>query len=154
MKKEKAIEILRRQQSKINSITVADSETWIFQTASYIKLFFGEDSPEMKAINQFRYYNTNDMFLGRANSSLNSYKPVAHTFIENCIETINDKGLKKKEWKHILITTHPALFWTIFSAIVIAAFGLGKGCNAANKSDNTSKQQTTGKNDSIHVGKK
>jgi hypothetical protein len=73
-------------------------------------------------------------------------KPIAHLFLENCIKRLNTVGMPKREWKHILITTNPALFWTIFVALLGFAFWFGQV--TANKSDKAAQEQPTNKNDS------
>ena len=53
MKKKEAIKILQRQLSKIDN-RVSD-DAWIFQTAEYIRQFFGEQSTQYSFISQFQF---------------------------------------------------------------------------------------------------
>jgi len=54
MRLKKAIEILKGQKDKLQSFE-NQNQNWVFQTASYIKDFFGENSTEFSFISQFRF---------------------------------------------------------------------------------------------------
>jgi hypothetical protein len=127
MKKEKAIALLRLQQEKLKTLNHKQKETWIIQTAAYVKQFFGEGSKEYDYISKYKFWSVvwSDTTDEQFQNSVDNQKPTLHTFAGNCIETIENFGLKKREWKHALITTDPKIFWAVFSAIVALAFWLG-----------------------------
>jgi dipeptidyl aminopeptidase/acylaminoacyl peptidase len=52
----KAIDILQKQKAKIDDQNHPNDENWVFQTASYIKDFFGDKSTEYSFIVQFSFY--------------------------------------------------------------------------------------------------
>ncbi len=143
MKKEKAVQILKTQQQTLPSLNKETYEVWKTNTLSWIKQIFGESSEEYKYFKDFHFWY-NDMYNPEAEIRKNI--PKANSFLENCITRINTVGLPKKEWKHVLITTNPMLFWAVFLALLTFSFWLGKV--TANKSDDTPKEQTANKNDS------
>ena len=125
MTKKKAIEILRKQISKLDDIYIYKDEKWVFQTGSYLKDFFGEDSPEYSFISQFTFsvihlsYNTNEEVL----ISLNNKKRKAKSFLEDCIETIENKGLLKE--KNLLYRLSDTAIWAIIGLSIPGLLTLG-----------------------------
>ena len=112
MTKEKAIEILNGQIVKLKKITGNDCNIWKTQTASYIKLFFDENSPEFSFITKYTFY-----FSDRSGTydPRDQIQPLT-TFIEDCIETITNRGLYKPPKKNFLYTVDNR--W--LAAIVVA----------------------------------
>ena len=53
----KGIQILKKQKTKLNNFDNFD-QNWVFQTASYVKDFFGETSTEFSFISQFHFHVT------------------------------------------------------------------------------------------------
>ncbi|WP_298146839.1 hypothetical protein [Flavobacterium sp.] len=104
MNRKKAIEILQKQKQKLDNPNFLKDENWVFQTASYIKDFFGESSTEYFFISKFEftaYYSKPDSkqdAIGR----LNAKTPKAKKYLENCIETISNKGLYKHPKKNLV----------------------------------------------------
>src|ERR1700737_2447775 len=125
----KAIEILEDMKIRLLHTDEHSCGPWKSQVTSYMLVFFGKDSPQYFYISKFEFYQYG---AGDLSFQLTNAKPSLENFISDCITYINNCGLKKREWKHILIMTQPALFWTIFSGIVIFAFWLG-GQLASNK---------------------
>jgi hypothetical protein len=147
MKKEKAIEILQTQLTKVEKINADNCYVWQTQIASYIKTFFGETSNEFQFINTVQFY----FYIEGKDKETRDKIPRLKQFIENCIETISNTGLKKKEWKQVFITTHPAVFWSIFVAIIGFSFWAGTlVSNSTNKGNNASNENTQNKNESVH----
>jgi hypothetical protein len=148
MKASKAIEILKKQKESLKDINVQTYEAWRHQTASYIKMFLGQTNEYVyiKDLGIIGHYPESYDYgkrIKEVSVSLNS-------LLDNCIETIKQTGLVKKEWKHILITTHPAVFWSVFVAIVGLSFWLGTLIhNPANKSDKTPNKDAENKNGSV-----
>lgn len=140
----KAIEILKNQLEKLKTITIQNHSSWRTQTKSYIITLFGDKSPECDFLSHFSFINSYESDF----TAIKRNTPIAENFINNCIETIQHRGLKKKEWKHILITTHPAIFWALFTTLCGGFFVIGQ--LTANKSNNTPSEITKGKNDDIH----
>jgi len=146
-KAQKAIGILRRMKVKLNEVNANTCTSWKSQLASYVIIFFGKDSPEYDYITRYDFR----MFgVGEPDWQTEQSKPFFHAFITDCIERIENYGLNKKEWKHIFITTNPALFWSIFTAMVLFAFWAGTQL-AANKSSQTTSTPPKQQNDSTHT---
>ena len=100
MTKKHAIEILTTQHNKV---TADDhdfhrTDNWCFQTASYIKDFFGEQSKEYNFITRFSFKNFHNFESEKSNwltAELTVHKRQAAKFIDDCIETLTHKGLYK-----------------------------------------------------------
>lgn len=127
MTDKQAIDILTRQRDKLTDQTIYKDENWTFQTASYIKDFFGEQSPEYSFIGQFTFTvlghtgMTNEMW----RDELNSKKRKAINFIDNCIETIQHKGLYKPPKTNFLQNISSNALWTIISISVPGLLTIG-----------------------------
>lgn len=95
MTKEKAIEILKRQRDKLDIEKHTNDEAWIFQTAEYIRQFFGENSTQFSFISQFKWHvlrspwDSNEL----VKHWLDQKPKEAKQFLDNCIESLNDTGL-------------------------------------------------------------
>lgn len=127
MNNKKAIEILQKQKLKLDNPNFLKDETWVFQTASYIKDFFGENSAEYVFISkfQFRVYFTNYDSEQDAVRELNAKTPKAKKFLENCIETISNKGLYKEPKTNIISDKSNFELISIVVAIAIFVFWIG-----------------------------
>lgn len=127
MNKKNAIKILEVQKSKLENNSIYKDETWVFQTASYIKDFFGENSTEYSFISQFNFMvkvlntTSNDETL----RLLNEKKEKVATFIDNCIETIRNKGILKEEKVNFLNRLGNGPLVAIIVFIVPSLIGLG-----------------------------
>lgn len=130
MNKKKAIKILEEQKQKILSSEYPNNEEWTFETASYIKDFFGFDSTEYSWIAQFKWHVTyiEHPFIDNedeVNRELRQKPKKAIQFLDNCKKIIENKGLykpKKKNWisdkgNDFLITTSIGL--------IVFGFGIG-----------------------------
>lgn len=127
--KNKAIRALESQKLKEKTIT------WKFQTASYIKEFFGEESPEYSFISQFDVtfsrmpFETEEMMMGKYRGMANE----ANVFLSNCIETLKVKGVYKVPKKNLLQHFKPYQIWLIVSSISVGAFWIGFWANSVHK---------------------
>ena len=117
MNNKKAIEILQNQKLKLDNPNILKDETWVSQTASYIKDFFGENSTEYSFISNFNFkipfnqYDSKTFPLRIMTEKTLKCKK----YLENCIETINDKGLYKKPKRNFLNTISDTALWTTIS---------------------------------------
>lgn len=94
MKKKHAIQVLRKQINKLDHNTNLNNK-WTVQTKSYLKAFFGTDSEQYEYFKDFRWKH------GVADDPEKHVKPVS-IFLNDCIEVIQDIGLKKEEKKNFL----------------------------------------------------
>lgn len=120
MNKKKAIEILTQQKTKLEKGSFHQDETWVFHTAFYIKDFFGENSTEFNFISQFSFtvISTNLTPDNDILYALGQKKQKALKFLDNCIETLQNKGLYKPDSKIMTWAKEPANLWKIFAFIV------------------------------------
>jgi hypothetical protein len=125
MTTKKAIGILAQHQEKLFALPPNHQKfsSWKVQALTLIETFFkeGRNSNEYIALKNYTYLPSWDGDIATANNT----KPMLSSFIGDCIQTLKSIGVPKKEWKHILITTHPAIFWSVFSAMLLFAFWLG-----------------------------
>ena len=130
MKLKKAIQILEEQKQKVLSPNHPNNDEWTFETASYIKEFFGLNSTEYSWISQFKWHvkyldhplidNTSDVdFL------LKEKPKKAVRFLDNCKNTLKNKGLFKLPKKNLLSDINNWQIITIFVAIFIAGLSSG-----------------------------
>lgn len=123
----KAIDILEKQKAKIEDHRHSNDENWVFQTASYIKDFFGEDSPEFSFISQFRF----QVLASHLDSDedvrrwLSQKRIQAKTFLENCIETLQHKGLFQKPKQNFLYDLSETALWTLIPLIGTGLISVG-----------------------------
>jgi hypothetical protein len=123
----KAIDILQKQKAKIDDPQHRNDDNWVFQTASYIKDFFGFESTEYSFIGQFHFYvqstnwDSDEVVRYRL-----SEKPIeAKKFLDNCIETLQHKGLFKKPKQNFLNRLSDTALWTIISITVPGLITIG-----------------------------
>lgn len=148
MKKEKAIQILNGQIDKLNQRGAKVDTPWVNQTSSYIKDFFGKDSDEYKYITSpsFRpvpMFLPDDWTQTEAN-----WRLIAINFLNNCIESIKNKGLYRNPFSFILkMKTEVILFiiTLIFSGLGwLGTFIYNKGYEKAkNESIRTAPESIT-----------
>ena len=105
MRKSKAIKILQTQKAKVLDVNTYNDETWVFQTGSFIKDFFGEDSAEYSFISQFTFMVKvpNLTSTEEDRERLKSKKEKAVNFIDDCIETIRYKGATIKKLTFFIV---------------------------------------------------
>jgi hypothetical protein len=131
MNNKKAIEILQKQIHKLDDARVHKDENWVYQTASYIKDFFGESSTEYTFICNFSFKvlasNYDDPKV--INYELASKPKKAKKYLENCIETISNKGLYKQPKTNFLNRISDTALWTIisisFTGLIYVGFFFG-----------------------------
>lgn len=127
MNNKKAIEILKKQIEKLDDSTIYKDNNWTFQTASYIKDFFGKESTEYIFISKFNFKVLassweDDKDVKR--QLLDKHKK-AKVYLENCIETISNKGLYKYPKTNIVSDKSNFELISIVIAISLFAFGIG-----------------------------
>jgi len=118
---ENAIKKIDNLKNELSAINETNYDTWLTSCASYIREFLGVDSDEYLFIKSISARHIFEI-----ESHIRYIKINGSIFLDNTKKKLNDYGLKKKEWKHILITTHPAVFWSVGLAIVAASFLIGK----------------------------
>ncbi|GAB2797018.1 hypothetical protein GCM10027275_47990 [Rhabdobacter roseus] len=122
----KAIGILKTQKDKLDDFG-NENLNWVFQTASYIKDFFGEDSPEFSFISQFSF-NVKASSWDRPEDVRRwlAEKPiVAKRFLDNCIETLEQKGLFKQPKQNFLNQLSETALWTLIPLIGTGLLSIG-----------------------------
>ena len=109
----KAIDILKAQRAKLDDFN-NKNQNWVFQTASYIKDFFGDNSTEFSFISQFHFHVTSSNWDSPDDvKRWLAEKPIeAKTFLDNCIETL--------QHKKVLLDNQNKIF---FTALVTLHFG-------------------------------
>ncbi|HTE25414.1 hypothetical protein [Flavitalea sp.] len=117
MKASKAISILKRQISNLATQTNYGDPTWIIQTRSLIEEIFGKGSREEIYIHEFNYL---DFHVGNHQWDGNFVKNKAQAvkFLENCIQTIEDKGVHRKPAFHGLSGKEIGTVATIIVAVL------------------------------------
>lgn len=105
MRKKKAIKILEEQKQKVLNPEYPNDQEWIFETASYIKDFFGFNSTEYTWIAQFKWhveYSNHDFISDEEIKQTLKEKPEkVIRFLDNCKRILENKGLfkePKKNW--------------------------------------------------------
>jgi hypothetical protein len=127
MNNKKAIQILESQIEKLDNPKIRKDENWIFQTASYIKDFFGKDSAEYTFISNFNFkipfnhYDSKTFPLEQLNLEILK----SRQYLENCIETINVKGLYKHPKTNILNRISETALWSIITVLAPIIFFSG-----------------------------
>lgn len=104
MNRRQSIKAIRLQIQKLEDVQNRNP-TWVFQTGSYIKEIFGEDSVEYHYISQFSFAIKvrNDTGKDRLKELFEENVTNVSLFLNNCIETVNLKGItKKKIEKHTI----------------------------------------------------
>tara|TARA_B110001469_G_scaffold126148_1_gene143068 strand:+ start:16901 stop:17242 length:342 start_codon:yes stop_codon:yes gene_type:complete len=100
MIKKKAIKILEEQRQKVLNPNYKNNQEWIFETALYIKYFFGFNSTEYAWIAQFKWYvktlNTDFVSNEEIQEMLAEKPKKVVLFLDNCKQTIENNGLFKE----------------------------------------------------------
>lgn len=123
----KATDILLRQKEKLTTENLRQG-TWLIQTSSIIKDFFGDTSDEYNFIKDFKFYsNTMDIMSAEydTNAHISKNSKAASQFIDNCIETLNHKGLFKAPKTNSLTQISETALWTIISITVPGLISIG-----------------------------
>lgn len=113
MKRTKAKNLLQKQIDKLIKFENPEDYDidWKVQTTAYIKIFFGENSPQFKRI--------------RDDSAKNKGQSNLVSFLMDCIDTITSIGLYKEPKKNILSKVSNLKLLTF--AIIIFTTGLTWG---------------------------
>jgi hypothetical protein len=109
-----AINVLKKQRDKLDDPSYTNDENWLFQTASFIKDFFGDHSTEYAFIAQFKFYVTQNAWDSDEDiRRLLSEQPLqAKQFLDNCIETLQHKNLYKPSKSNFISRITETAFWT------------------------------------------
>ncbi len=111
MTNKKAINILKKQIDKLKTDNDRTKE-WTFQTRTYIENFFGKESKEFLYINKFSFFNM--------------YHDDVELFLNNCIELIENVGLKKNHKTNFLFTLPDWVVYLILPGLFSAGLAFGK----------------------------
>lgn len=87
MKKRKAISILQNQIDKLD-VKENLNHQWTIETRTYLTKFFGQDSEQLNYLKNFHW-------TPNVASNPEDFKPAIKSFLKDCINTINNIGLKK-----------------------------------------------------------
>ncbi len=127
MTTKRAIEILTKQRDKIDDRNYPRDETWVFQTAEYIRQFFGDNSTQFSFISQFKF--------GVRRSNWDREEDVkrwlaqkpedAKQFLSNCIEDLKHFGLYKPPTMNFLSKLSDTALWTLIPFILSVVFSGG-----------------------------
>ncbi|MBS0647321.1 MAG: hypothetical protein JSR97_12145 [Verrucomicrobia bacterium] len=122
----KAIDILKSQKTKLEDFD-NKNQNWVFQTASYIKDFFGENSTEFSFISQFHFHVVSSNWDSPEDvRRWLAEKPIeAKRFLDNCVETLQHKGLFKQPKQNFLNRLSDTALWTIISIVIPGLISIG-----------------------------
>jgi len=122
----KAIDILKGQRDKLDNFD-NKNQNWVFQTASYVKDFFGENSTEFSFISQFQFHVVSSNWDSPDDvRRWLAEKPIeAKRFLDNCIETLQHKGLIKLPKQNSLSRLSETALWTILGVGVTGLISAG-----------------------------
>jgi hypothetical protein len=129
MNKKKAVRIIEEQKQKVLSSEHPNTDEWIFETASYVKDFFGFKSTEYSWIVQFKWHvktlSTDFVSDKEIKEMLDEKQKKVVRFLDNCKRTLENKGLYKEPKKNFLSDkTNFELLGIIFS-ICVFVFWIG-----------------------------
>ncbi|MDZ4204081.1 MAG: hypothetical protein U1C46_04605 [Bacteroidales bacterium] len=127
MNKKKAINILNNQKAKLLDRNIYKDETWVFQTGSYIKDFFGDNSTEYSFISGFTFMVKvlNVTPPEETRRLLKEQEKKAIKFLDDCIETISNKGLCKTDKVNFLKSLDNSTIIALFIFFCTTLFGIG-----------------------------
>lgn len=122
----KAVDILKAQKAKLDNFD-NKKQNWVFQTASYIKDFFGDNSTEFSFISQFHFHVTSTNYDSPEDvRRWLAEKPIeAKTFLDNCIETLQHKGLVRQPKQNFINQLSDTALWTIIGIAVPGLITIG-----------------------------
>ena len=139
LRKKKAIKILEEQRQKVLNPHYQNNPEWIFETASYIKRFFGINSAEYGWISQFKWYvktaNTDVASKQEIKEILAKKPKKAVLFLDNCKLILENSGLYKAPKKNVLSNkSNHALLGALFTiASIVFVIGFYFGIEKSNK---------------------
>jgi hypothetical protein len=127
MNKRQAIKILEKQRDKLEDKSVYKDDIWVYQSASYIKDFFGEESPEFHFLKRFTFsaIGTSCTTDVEWRNELANKKQKAYQFINSCIETLEHKSLYEKPKLNFLQRWDNATLSSILIPIASVLFMAG-----------------------------
>ena len=86
MRKSKAVSSLKKQINKLDN-SENMNHSWCVETRTYLNAYFGENSEQSNNLKKFEWDTINDK---------EKYKKSTLTYLESCIDTINNIGIKKE----------------------------------------------------------
>jgi hypothetical protein len=125
MNSTKAISLLNIQLDKLATIDKDTYKSWQIQTSSYIKDIFGEKSDEYDFIKNTHFVI--GMIDTPYNQQIKQNTPRVQSFLENCIESLEHRGLTKsnpdtQKQKESWTKQYPVI-WEVVKAIIILLVG-------------------------------
>ena len=143
----KAISVLKEQLEKADKLNSNNHQSWKSQTCYFVEKIFGKDSDHYKLISKFYFYHID---YPPPDIQIKSKIPEIKNIINSFIESVQHYGVKKKEWRHYLITANPRLAWIVGTVIAGGIFWLGSEYQAY-KSNKAAYEKSRTKNDSTHT---
>ena len=129
MRKKKAIKILEEQRQKVLNPHYQNNQEWIFETASYIKNFFGVKSAEYAWISQFKWYvksgNKAVVSTEEIHEILGKKSKKMVLFLNNCKLILENKGLYKIPKNNVLSNISNAAILGTLLTMASIIFGIG-----------------------------
>jgi hypothetical protein len=139
LRKSKAIKILEEQRQKVLNPHYKNNQEWIFETALYVKDFFGFNSAEYAWIAQFKWYmkesNTDFVSNEEIKEVIDEKPKKVVLFLDNCKRVIENKGLYKAPKNNVLSDkSNTALIGTIVTvASIVFTIGFYLGTEKISK---------------------
>ena len=127
MKLKQAIKILEEQKQKVLNPEYKNDRQLVIETGSYIKDFFGLNSPEFNFINSFDFNINFGINVSDNNKPmlLKSKEDKFIKFLENCKRTLKNKGLFKEPKKNIFSGKSDFEIIGIIFGICVFVFWIG-----------------------------
>jgi len=132
MKKSVAIASLKQQANKLNDSEYVKKLTWRTQTEALIKKYFGPESSQFQFIKAFVFNTGRDANYGSTHDLNNEYNQKiakAKTFINECIEHIEQFGLYTPQRQNFLYSLPGVLVWAIFIGCIGATYAISTNLN-------------------------
>lgn len=91
---------------KLSSLDANTYEPWKAIASDYVEKMLGKESDQYKVISTYSFVR---YFYNPYTPQVKAQIPKLKEIVSNCIQSVEHYGVKKKECRHILITTHPAI---------------------------------------------
>lgn len=120
MKKQKAINIIQNQINKLDNDKFY-AESWLIETRHYLNSFFGENSQQERYFKDFTF---GIMYPGDVSKKEKIDR--SKIFLKDCINTIQNVGLKKEPSSNFLSKIPSWLLTLILTGLFALAIMLGQ----------------------------
>lgn len=136
MNKKQAISALEKQKEKLFDDGHYNDESWVFQTISLSEDIFGKDSAEYVFFSQVKFYISHQGYDSSEDIlfRLRQNEKKVGKFIDNCIETINYKGVYRKPKTNFLQKFNDWQMLGAICSLVVVSFWIGVWVGGINKS--------------------